>query len=238
MPKNTAKDKLRDKFRKNVYLMPDEYLNGWAKKCGWKASLVYNSLWRHADRDGRSFPSIELMAKQHGVSENTIRRGLKTLVDFNLVIREEKRDSKGKFIHNIYTLTDKLEWKVPKESTAPTERWVTERASTAPTGTIHRSVVKGKGTHNKGTHIKKEIYKERKKYSSIKDITPQDLQEIALRYKVSVGFVSLQFEKLRNYCEAKGKVYRNYKSALRNFVLGDMQRQIQEKQSGGDLYVN
>lgn len=126
-------DVLKDRFKKNVYLKPDEYLNGWARKCGWKATLVYDSLWRHADREGRSFPSIKLMAEEHGVSEDTIMRGLKTLIEFNLVKKEGKRDTKGRFIHNVYTLTDKNEWRDPKSSTAPTGRWQTPPQSIPPT---------------------------------------------------------------------------------------------------------
>lgn len=68
-----------------------------------------------------------------------------------------------------------------------------------------------------------------KKYSSIKDITEEDFNEIATKYKVSPAFVKLQYEKLVNYCESKGRKYKNYKSALRNFVLGDMQRTVERR---------
>ena len=68
-----------------------------------------------------------------------------------------------------------------------------------------------------------------KKYSSIKEVGDGDIQEIANSYKVSPGFVKLQFEKLKNYCESKGKVYKNYKAALRNFVLGEMQRAVERR---------
>ena len=73
-----------------------------------------------------------------------------------------------------------------------------------------------------------------KKYSSIKDITEEDMLEIASSYKVGLGFVKLQYEKMRNYCESKGKVYKNYKSALRNFVLGDMQRVVERRAATND----
>ena len=46
--------------------------------------------------------------------------------------------------------------------------------------------------------------------------------------------IRLLIEKLTNYCEAKGRVYKNYKSALRNFVLGDMQKQVER--SANDKY--
>ena len=49
---------------KRAYVKPDEYLNGWAKHCKWKASLVFDSLCRHSDRRRESFPSIDLMAEE------------------------------------------------------------------------------------------------------------------------------------------------------------------------------
>ena len=72
-------------------------------------------------------------------------------------------------------------------------------------------------------NIEKKIYK-RKDFSSLKDISSEVISEIATNYKVPAGFVNLQFEKLKNYCESKGKKYSNYKAALRNFVVGEMQR--------------
>jgi hypothetical protein len=69
-----------------------------------------------------------------------------------------------------------------------------------------------------------------KKYSSLEDIKEEDLIEIAEKYHVSLGFVKLKLETLINYCGAKGRKYKNYKLALRNFVLSDMQKQIERKQ--------
>lgn len=84
-----------------------------------------------------------------------------------------------------------------------------------------------KDNNIKDNNIKEIVVHPVKKYSSLKDIEKVDLTEIAEKYKVSLGFVELQLEKLKNYCESKGRRYKNYKSALRNFVLGDMQRHIE-----------
>ena len=94
------------------------------------------------------------------------------------------------------------------------------------------AVLGGKIPPEKGGIRRSNIKKiNKKKYNSVKNITEQDIIEIANKYNTSVGFVKLQLEKLKNYCEAKGRIYKNYKSALRNFVLGDMQRQIERKQN-------
>jgi len=142
-----TKDQLFNKFKPNIYMKPDEYLNGWARKCGWKATLVYDSLWRHADKFGNSFPSIQLMAEEHGVSRDTIMRGLKTLIEYNLVKKEAKRSKKGKFLHNIYTLTDKTEWKDISKSLTAT------RLTKSLTATHQVADSNYKDTHNKDTHI-------------------------------------------------------------------------------------
>jgi len=144
----SMKDRLSNEFKKNVYLKPDEYLNGWARKCGWKATLVYDSLWRHADKSRQAFPSVQLMAEEHGISRKSIEKGIKTLVDYNLVKREQKRSAKtGKFLYNTYTLTNKDKWKEP----VPPHR-----------GTAHRTPLESitvpperdyKDTHSKDTHI-------------------------------------------------------------------------------------
>lgn len=76
------------------------------------------------------------------------------------------------------------------------------------------------------------------KYSSLKSIEEKDLLEISEKYKVSLGFVKLKFETLKNYCESKGRRYKNYKSALRNFVLGDIQKAIENKQQRKGGFVS
>jgi hypothetical protein len=72
---------------------------------------------------------------------------------------------------------------------------------------------------------------ETRKYSSINDITPDDIQEISDKYKVTVGFVNLQFEKMKNWLASSGKVKKDYKATLRNFVIGDMQKEIERRSS-------
>lgn len=68
-----------------------------------------------------------------------------------------------------------------------------------------------------------------KKHTSITSINEDDIKEIAEHYKVSTGFVHLQYEMLVNYCESKGKVYKDYKAALRNFVLRDMKQTVERR---------
>lgn len=218
--------KIRDLRKKEKFQIDDAYLNGYAKLCGWKGTLVYNSLCRHASKNQYSFPSIDLMAEQHGVSRDTIIDGVKSLQEWKIIQVNKTRNSDGIYKNNGYVLVDKSEWK-PK----PDQVAVVDMEPSRCQQPDQVAVVDYKDTHIKDTHIS-PLYSPLKKYSSLKDILDADIEDIAQKYKVSSGFVRLQFEKLINYCESKGKTYKNYKSALRNFVLGDMQKQVERRADG------
>lgn len=63
-----------------------------------------------------------------------------------------------------------------------------------------------------GTHNKNYIY------SSIKSLTNEDLLELAKKYQISLTSTKSVLDDLENYCQAHGKQYKNYKSALNNFI--------------------
>ena len=105
------KFEVRDMRIKEKFFVDDVYLNGYAKKCGPYASLVYFCLCRHVDKDQSCFPSIELMSNKLAISENTVKRAIKTLLDYKIIAISRKRSTKGTFNFNIYHLRDKSEWK-------------------------------------------------------------------------------------------------------------------------------
>ncbi len=59
------------------------------------------------------------------------------------------------------------------------------------------------------------------KYSSLKDLKESDFKEIAEMYKVPVSFVISKVDDIKNYCESRGRVYKNYKAVLRDWVKRD-----------------
>ena len=67
---------------------------------------------------------------------------------------------------------------------------------------------------------KKNIIK-RKQFSTLEEINPEVVEEIANKYRVPVSFVETQLDKMVNWLEAKGKTYKNYKAGLRNWVVND-----------------
>jgi DNA-binding transcriptional regulator PaaX len=97
---------IRDLRRKEKFIIDDEYLNGYARICGIFATGVYVSLCRHADREQKAFPSIKRMAAELAISESSVKRGLKKLDEYRIIVRERK----GKMLTNRYYLLDKSEW--------------------------------------------------------------------------------------------------------------------------------
>ena len=71
--------------------------------------------------------------------------------------------------------------------------------------------------------------KERKKFSSIEDITAEVIAELAEKYKVRYQFAELNFEKMSNWLESSGKIKKNYKATLANFIIGDEKFEQEQK---------
>ena len=91
--------------------MDDAYLDGYARLCGWKATLVYLALCRHANKDQYCFPGIQLLAERLAISENSVKRGIQQLRHWQIIeVRREKRQN-GTWRNNVYVLLDKSAWR-------------------------------------------------------------------------------------------------------------------------------
>lgn len=109
---NKKQFKVRDLRRKDKYTVDDEYLNGYAKLCGVYATAIYNSLCRHANKDQESWPSVDLMADQHGINRCSVLKGIKLLKEWGIIEVTQEKDGKTKRqLNNTYWLIDKSEWK-------------------------------------------------------------------------------------------------------------------------------
>jgi hypothetical protein len=154
------KKRIIDKRRKEKFMLDDEYLNGQAKLCGWKGTIVYNSLCRHSDKEQHCFPSIKLMSEQHGVGRNTILKGIETLKNRNIISIERTRNKGGKWLNNSYTLLDKSEWDYNQVPLKDTVNQVPLRTSPSPSQNITKSSTRTLRKHREGntekeTHISK-----------------------------------------------------------------------------------
>ncbi|MBI2624768.1 MAG: helix-turn-helix domain-containing protein [Candidatus Nealsonbacteria bacterium] len=116
--------KVRDKRKENRYYVDNEFLNGYAKYVGWQGQVVYHALCRHA-KDGTCFPSIGHLAAELGISETSVKTGVKRLKELNIIsARMRTRTSKGRG-SNIYWLLDRTEWK-------PVSNWSNQKKEYRP----------------------------------------------------------------------------------------------------------
>lgn len=85
-----------------------------------------------------------------------------------------------------------------------------------------RNRLVGTNKNNKNIRTKENIY------NTVKSLDENDFQEIAESYKVPIALVRSSYDDLVNYCQSKGKRYKNYKAALRNFVKGNAIKTLKE----------
>lgn len=209
--------KVRDLRQKKWFVVDDEYLNGYAKLCGWQATLVYLSLCRHASKEQKSFPSTKLMAKELGVSRDTINEGIKALKKWNVIkVKNTYRKDGGKSA-NIYTLIDKSEWKpkptphvgesdIPHDAVADMPHVGDNGIPYRPQPLTHVGHTDNKDTHRrrhslriglssqtkrKNVSFKEEDYKlVIDEYQTLKGITLQGKEFLPIRQAIKTMFLS------------------------------------------------
>lgn len=204
--------RVRDFRNKQFFQVDDVYLNGYSKHLGVTASMVYIALCRHADKSQVAFPSQETIAEKLGIGLRTVVDKIALLIKWKLIHVERERSSNGKWLRNTYVLTDKSEWgKLPGAESAHGEE---------PSANNYINQVQP--LHTKDTQYKKDthisLYRRASKLSTLND---KHFQEIADKYGVPVDFVVSKYDDLINYCSTHGKSYKNYYSALSNWVKRD-----------------
>lgn len=145
-----------DARKKEKFMIDDEFIDKMARLCCHQGTIVYTSLCRRTDRGQECFPSIQLMAEEHGVSTRTILRGLKKLSERNVIKIGKTRKKDGKWLNNTYTLLDKSVWKYDQVTNSHMDSHVTK---------MDLPCDKNDGSHvtyshTKETHIRKPIKKE------------------------------------------------------------------------------
>ena len=100
-----------------------------------------------------------------------------------------------------------------------------ESDQTLDTPINHKSEIINNNITNKvNNNIIKEKKIKEKKYSSITDITEDDLKDLSFELNIDYGIVKECLIRMNDWCRASGKHYLNYKSALRNWVKTDLER--------------
>lgn len=106
---------VRDRRIKERFTIDNLYLNGYAKHIGLIGTAIYVSLCRHADMNQEAWPSQDLLAKEHGITDRVIRNHTKKLEKLNIIHIERTRNHRGQLGKNRYILLDKSVWRPPEE---------------------------------------------------------------------------------------------------------------------------
>ena len=107
--------KVRDLRKKQQFIIDDVYLNGYAKLFGPNGTAVYLSLCRRANLEQACFPSEKTIAKDHSLTDRTVRKYIGILKQANIIRIEREKNQDAKWQNNVYFLLDKSEWKKPEE---------------------------------------------------------------------------------------------------------------------------
>ncbi len=94
--------------------------------------LLLVLLAEHSDAGGRTFPAVSYMAELTGLSESSVKRGLRLLRHVGMVEAESRADARGRSTSNLYTL--RLDRGVPIELCAAHLAARRKRARPAPLG--------------------------------------------------------------------------------------------------------
>jgi len=81
----------------------------------------------------------------------------------------------------------------------------------------------------KRSKVKRSKEKETASMSFLSEIPEKDLRELYEKYEASATQIKRKAEDLKNYCLAKGKVYKNYRAFLENALQKDFGRRLQAR---------
>ncbi|MBI2450847.1 MAG: helix-turn-helix domain-containing protein [Parcubacteria group bacterium] len=146
--------KVRDLRKKEQFIIDDSYLNGYAKIFGPGGTAVYLSLCRRANKEQFCFPSEKTIAEDHNITDRTARTHIKRLIDARILRVERERSKSGKWLHNVYYLLDKSEWKTPEEIFSSGYQRKLKTKPTENNGTNQRKQIPLKETYVKDAHDK------------------------------------------------------------------------------------
>ena len=176
------KFKIRDKRNKGWFWLDNEYLNGYAKYFGANGTAIYISLCRHSNSEQQCFPSQRLIAEELGIVERTVRKYIRLFEIYNLIeINKENNRKGGRWLNNVYTLTNKSTWILPEASVASRTIGNEQHSPEANNDTNQRQPLPTKKTNRKETNIK-----ERKIKNTEERLKPikEDIQKLVSTFKV------------------------------------------------------
>jgi len=167
--------------------------------------IVYGTLASYANDSQRSYPSVETISKDGGLSPRQVHYSFRRLEKFGYVGITRRR---GKA--NYYDLLKTSAKSTPLQ---PLQRGVQPLQTTCAKKTL-RTISNNYNNINKRERVHTQC-------NYLLNIPLSDIQDLSKGLRVTEEQIRSKAEDLYNYCKAKGKVYKNYKAFLRNVLKKD-----------------
>lgn len=163
------------------------------KRLSLQAKYIGGRIYALAQRNGYCFATNQYFGDELRISPRTIQRYINELIDKGHIKRTIVRDKRGKVISRHITIL----W----------QSFDFEH---------EESHLKPKKKPSKYVNVK-----ETKPYSLMRNIGETEFEAIAYEIDVSTEFVIDKWRDLQLYCSSSGKKYKNYYSALKQWVKRD-----------------
>jgi len=121
MSKPSEEIEVKDQRRKSFYIADNRMIDEAAPLIGVYGGAVYSSLLRHADKERKTWPSVNKIAKEWGISRTLVMRSIQKLEALNMIAVSRDQGN-----HNEYRLLDPAEWRL---TTGPCDTPVQEDTS-------------------------------------------------------------------------------------------------------------
>lgn len=183
---------------------------------------LYIEMKRIAGETGSCWASTWRLGELAKMSQTQVRKSLNCLLKKNWIVKVGERRGNGG-ISNVYKIVDI--WQINNEFYSDKNKVSIENS---PSKGEHQ-MLRGEHTMLGGEHqvapnkINEEDIKNKNTQHSfdyLKNLknNPQDIAELVDRYGVTIQSILDRAEDVIDYCQAKGKTYKNYNAALRNFI--------------------
>ena len=133
MPKPIEEIEVKDHRRKSFYIADNRIIADAGPIIGVYGGAVYNSLLYHANNERKTWPSVNLIAKEWGISRRAVIQSIQKLESLNIISIDRNQGT-----HNVYRLIDPSEWRLStSDSQSPVEQVTSAPHAPVPVHHMH-----------------------------------------------------------------------------------------------------
>lgn len=184
---------------------------------------LYLIMKRMAGEHGSCFASLNFLSKKMGIHKTTVSKTIKKLLKRKWISEIEHKKVKGGIVRQ-FVIVDL--WRLNIDLYESGAEMTTNESGAVVIGS--GAVVDGSGAQSDTKKNYKEEEKKNTEQSSehsslsfLRKIPKEIVDEMVLKFKVEPEQVKLKAETLADYCDSKGRKYKDYMAFLRNALRKD-----------------